>query len=422
MDDDVPPREEVAIPVEGAAVDAHRTAPPEMAVQAAGDKTAEVAGSTEGLTPVPILDTPIGYFIMQKMMNEGAAAEGWWEISLYSDAHIVGEVRTGLGPIEILNSVPHPFAEPPQMCLVVRSEYCAWEEGPVDWGKTDTSSFHGGGMDEELAGLISLAGGVRCKSGGVIRRSREGDPAGHPEAFGHHQPALPGQKDRNPILDLPQSMNVGDEVAELIAIYPKLELNQAVSLVRAARSFATATWLAEEDPNYAWLMLVAAVEAAANERWRNEAPTEVHFEDLLPEFCAALREIGGDEAIRLAADEFLPTLKATKKFVAFLLEYLPEPPETRPESFLQVDWGKMKAHMSVIYKWRSLAVHEGLPMPPPICQPLTSMHHDSPWAERPFAPTAAEGGNWAEKDMPMNLNTFVYVAGGALRNWWRSLG
>ncbi len=77
-------------------------------------------------------------------------------------------------------------------------------------------------------------------------------------------------------------------------------------------------------------------------------------------------------------------------------------------------WGSHSAY---------LALHEGIPFPPPMC--------DAPFDERGWpAPheggglglaTGTQGGVWMSDDLPMTLHTFEYIARGALLNWWSSL-
>ncbi len=53
-----------------------------------------------------------------------------------------------------------------------------------------------------------------------------------------------------------------DQVARLATI-PSLAAPAQIALVRAARAYASGIWIAEEDPNLAWLLLVTAIEVAA---------------------------------------------------------------------------------------------------------------------------------------------------------------
>jgi len=35
--------------------------------------------------------------------------------------------------------------------------------------------------------------------------------------------------------------------------------------------------------------------------------------------------------------------------------------------------------------------------------------------------SAGDGGVWPAKSLPMHFHLLAYIAGGVLRNWWRSL-
>jgi hypothetical protein len=64
-----------------------------------------------------------------------------------------------------------------------------------DMTASDTGGYHGGGPAEEVAALVSLALGVRCRSGGITRRWLRGDPdpLGTPFEADHRRPYLPEQ-------------------------------------------------------------------------------------------------------------------------------------------------------------------------------------------------------------------------------------
>jgi hypothetical protein len=124
------------------------------------------------------------------------------------------------------------------------------------------------------------------------------------------------------------------------------------------------------------------------------------------------------------AIEFADSIGATKKFVDFLIEYLPEPPEKRPPAWAHVNWSRddMRAAFTKIYAQRSLALHAGIPFPWPMCQP--PIKYEPSWEaveERQTATAvSAYGGTWSAKDLPMLLHTFEYIARRVLNSWWSS--
>ena len=61
-----------------------------------------------------------------------------------------------------------------------------------DLAVPDTSRFHGGTFDDEIAGLLSLATGARFQSGGVSRDWRvPDDPYGRPVSINRRTPYIP---------------------------------------------------------------------------------------------------------------------------------------------------------------------------------------------------------------------------------------
>lgn len=65
------------------------------------------------------------------------------------------------------------------------------------------------------------------------------------------------------------------------------------------------------------------------------------------------------------AKQVAPQIRATRKFVDFLVECAPEPPALRP-SWVALDWDAMADHATLIYRHRSAALHAGKPFPMPM--------------------------------------------------------
>ena len=112
-----------------------------------------------------------------------------------------------------------------------------------------------------------------------------------------------------------------------------------------------------------------------------------------------------------------------RKFVDFLMEFLPTPPQARPADWAQHSWIEedMRKSLRVIYGHRSRALHDGIPFPAPMCE--TAMRLDPQWAapaEKPLGDAVSTaGGVWVRQDIPMLLQTFEHIARGALLEWWR---
>jgi hypothetical protein len=111
---------------------------------------------------------------------------------------------------------------------------------------------------------------------------------------------------------------------------------------------------------------------------------------------------------------------STKKFTDFVLEFLPKPPNARPEAPFQHPWTTkaMKKSMSIIYKYRSRALHGGIPFPAPMCH-APILANNKVAEEKPFGlSTSMKGGVWMAKDLPLHLHTFEYITRSTIMNWF----
>ena len=211
---------------------------------------------------------------------------------------------------------------------------------------------------------------------------------------------------------------------EALASFPQLPPNGAITLTRVARLYQDALWLSESEPNLSWLLLVAAVETAAN-FWSagDDSPLE-RMREAREDFVAYLEASAGPDVAVRVAEEFAGSIGSTKKFVEFLRTYVPDPPEVRPADWGQVDWSVegLRRSFKQIYGYRSRALHDGMPFPAPMCDP--PYRHET-WrcvAERPIGlAMGVAGGTWLAKDTPMLLHTFEYIVRKALMKWWRSI-
>jgi hypothetical protein len=99
--------------------------------------------------------------------RDGAPSHTGWEFHLYTDAELTGEIRTGLGPYELINTVPAMArmarsvdAEP---AVVLRARDCLPRPEPpfaattlIEWPVAD-----------DVASLVSLILEIRLRSGGA---------------------------------------------------------------------------------------------------------------------------------------------------------------------------------------------------------------------------------------------------------------
>lgn len=362
----------------------------------------------------------------------GDVSRGAYEIPLYTDAHITGEEigrgqgKLDLGPYALFNAVP--FTEKLgllQPTVVMRYEDHSSDEEfvvpPMD--TTDDTRFHGGLLEDEIAALLSLCLGVRFRPSGITREFRsDNDPRGQPRAvwFGE----APTMTARFPRAVLPGAIathNLAE--ASLLPTFPKLRQADAVALVRAARSYQQGLWVAESEPELTWLFFVSAVETAANQWHSGDLDPQEILQQEKPELARKLTVIGGDELVLLVAAEFAQTMKATAKFMRFSTTFLPKAPPDRPDEWMQHKWSKkaLSKSLSVVYDYRSRALHAGKPYPTPMCLPPMHAGAGNVPAEILLGTAnATRGAIWVSKDTPINLHTFEYVVRRMLLNWWQS--
>jgi len=318
--------------------------------------------------------------------------------------------------------------------LVHFSEPFRFDQDPL---KMDNTRYHGGFRQDELGALVSLCLGRRIKAGGETRWFKSGgDPVGQPVDWGKRQSpvlmldddylVLPDVAGRN--AEAGQYFMAGANMDDLhpIKSVPYITSGQYITLIRAARYYQDALWIAESEPNLAWLMIVSALESAAGEYSSTLGTPEEILRESRTDLVKLLQEAGGDELVRKVALLMEPELRATRKFINFVLDFLPTPPPRRPSHlYNQVDWSKAEQRklLNKIYQYRSNALHGGIPFPYPMNQPPPRVWEDDP--APPEIPeglgTTALGGTWARADTPITLNTFHYIARGALLKWWSSL-
>ena len=359
-----------------------------------------------------------------RRMRDGAPADGAFEFPIVSDAQIVSDLRSGFGPYQLLNPVSATSDAPFTSAVIVRVDYhlahdLAVATAPVE--KTDSSAFHGGWIKDELAALVSLSLGIRARAGGTTREfSTDGDPRGTPVEWDRLEDPIPlrGQRLIVPRLRGEHSL---DDLQQL-GLLPDADPDLVVALIRAARLYQDAVWLADVEPNMAWLLLVSAVEAAAA-HWRATEDDPVdRLRTSRPDLEPLLLEAGGQELLSNVAIQIAPYMGATRRFIDFLETFLPDPPTDRPPAWAQFDWKDKRAMgkaFGLVYRYRSIALHSGVPFPSPMCAPPTRISAASSVAEIPTGlSTRWRGAAWKHTDTPLLLSTFEHIARGSLLKWW----
>jgi hypothetical protein len=397
--------------------------------------------SATSQAPQPRMAGPFGYYNW-KLALSGRAEVKAEEYGLYSDSSFRGEIGGSGSPYAIFNLVAWVAWPPTQatvhMALVLRvslyfdpEEVLAELQRRLERGERDVSGFYGGNLPDEFAALFSLALGVRLRAGPLTREftASSGD-RGRP--VGWDPRSVPSLIRSSLAPRLPNLTNQVSLSSDLVDRYPSLESDDAIALLRAARSYQEAVWNADDDPNFAWLQLVSAVETAAA-RWYPKSsvgakatPREL-LESVHPEFTAKLIEAGDEACAQVVAREFAGMVKSQAKFLSFLDKFMPGPPQPRPPLWSAVPWSDkvwLGKAMKRVYEHRSKALHESIPFPPAMCaSPMKSEDAGlAAWSERPVAAyTQQAGGMWTGEDLPILLSTFEYIVRSALQGWWHSL-
>ncbi|MFF1400192.1 hypothetical protein ACFVZD_41280 [Streptomyces sp. NPDC058287] len=351
-------------------------------------------------------------------VERGCPRRGGAEFLLYSDTHATGDLAVTCHPYVLTNSFGFPQSGRlgPVLALYLDDHFPVFDVQPMN--KTDTDGWLNLTLDDEIACLISLAAGMRLRSGGRVRRFTDEAPRGAPEFYNHRVPDWTATE--RPIYPTPKQVSM-ESLDGWMDRYLALGREDAVTLVRAARQYRDALWVADTDPELSWLFLVSALEViAGREALRDADPPELLRQEM-PELAAQLLEAGGEVHLATAASRLVHIVKATARFMSCAKKYLPEPPSVRPEEYAQVgwDWPNLKKRINQVYGYRSARLHGGVPFPSPLCQ--VPMPSGATLDERPAGIAAAAGNAaWLAKDLPMHLHTFGYIVRGCLLRWWQT--
>lgn len=348
------------------------------------------------------------------------------EYALYTDAQVVGEPPP-FGPYRLLHTQAERAVArgvPALYLRVTRDQ----EIRRIDWENTQADHYHGGTESDEIAALLSLEAGMRAAVEDVPARlfMVPGEPFGRPYAFAPFR-HLPQLVDPGPLPRVP-AVTGSREIGGLTRLprLPELAPGDAIAVVKAARLYQQALWLAETAPEFAWLLFVSAVETAAVHH-AGEVSDAERLDAWSPALAERLRATGDEALFAEAARLIAPVTGATGKFLRFMLRFAPqELPPPRPGPDARVDLGSRKRRerlYSLIYGYRSAALHAGRPFPAPMC--AAPAHEDGAIVEVPLGARARAAGFgtavWLADDLPILLNTFAVLVRGALLAWWDAL-
>jgi len=201
---------------------------------------------------------------------------------------------------------------------------------------------------------------------------------------------------------------------------------QTNALIKAARQYQQAIWIADSDPSLAWLMLVSAIETAASE-WSSDSSPVEKLEIAFPKLVKLIAESKSPDLLAPVAEILKQLTGSTKRFVSFIKAFVPLPPAGRPQPYLQFSFAPddLQKAVKLIYGHRSKSLHSGTAFPLPMCEPpqhIWAADTLSSVQEKPQGlAMSSRNASWTAEQTPMLLNTFEHIARGALLNWWRSL-
>lgn len=321
--------------------------------------------------------------------SAGIESDRRYESAFYCDTTFTGD-QVQAGPYLLINTIAHGSQEDGP-AIVLRTDWFLEWDVDASINETDDSRYVGGTADDEVASLLALALGTRVRAGGRVREWRNEDPLGRPVEYDRHPsrpPRAPGPA-VVPCLSEPRNL---ESAAALLGGYGVIDPGKAVRLARSARLYSSAIWIADADPNMAWLLLVSAVETAASTTDARRG--------------------------------------ATRRFCDFLAERAPDPPPVRAP-WSTVDWTRLGELAASIYDMRSRALHDGRPFPDPMLRAPrweTNLENDldegasAGYIERPDGIAQfSHDAVWSSADMPMLLWVFEYIVRGSLQGWWLDL-
>jgi hypothetical protein len=152
--------------------------------------------------------------------------------------------------------------------------------------KTYDEHYHAGDHFDEVGALISLILGIRAQAGPATRRfDANTDPLGTPMEFDYKPvPVLLPLRESPRIPRLQEAANLLNLAP--IEKLPRLTLEAANVVMKVARMYQQALWLADTHPEMSWLLFVSAVEAAAAYWWMSSLRNDEG--PWLPEELAAI--------------------------------------------------------------------------------------------------------------------------------------
>jgi hypothetical protein len=360
-----------------------------------------------------------------------------WEHPLFSDAYfdLEGMVKE-VGPYKLFLLNPFLHLEDKSLGkprFILQFDNYLPDNINYDFNKTHNQHDTGGNQADEITALISICLGIRIKAGEENRffssdkdlrgmpleLGRKTDPSYITSKFFGNQYILPNAIKTKVLKDL-----------DILFDFPLMLEEDAIVLLRAARLYQEAVWLVENTPEISWIFLVSMIEVVAN-HWRRDDSVVHRFqqsplgEKITHQIKLYVGEIESvDDLVSEIADILSDYTGSTAKFKDFIMNFLPPPPVIRPPSYAQHSWeqSELRKTLGKIYDYRSKALHAGQPFPAPMClPPMLVGENNEPEEILSTLAMGTRGSTWVQKDVPIMLHTFEYIARNAVLNWWKSV-
>jgi hypothetical protein len=347
------------------------------------------------------------------MLIQGPGKKNLLLRSLLCIATLTLVAEDKFSPFEIINCCPmrpqYGRVQPVIILRILDFPSCGVNPRDVkalfEYHNSRVKYHYPGGSNDEMASLLSLALGIRLKSGKEHRFFQPSSRYGM-QFFPEYKPSFvfsAGERPRLPWATGHVSINSAES---LIAAFFRSSPHQALALLRAARLYADALWVAESQPELSWLFLVSAIEVAANHNSNQYNPIEL-LKSEKPQWYEVAKNV--TDVLRDIAKHYATLSRATRKFKNFLLRYKPDPPSKRPHDTVQLTWDdeNLEKNFGQIYIHRSKTLHAGVPFPGYMCTP--TFQHEKWDAPAEF---------WSSS---MTLHIFEYIVRGSLLKWWTEI-
>lgn len=348
-----------------------------------------------------------------------------FEVPLFTDSCVVGDINESTSCYSILNLCNmHAREGFVYESLILRARWFLKNERRFDL-ETDESAYHSGWAADEIAAIVGMILGIRLKAGDIVREygGFNADPLGRPKSSRRPNSIFEKRHGTLIVPSLCKTVNIGSVLD--FKLLANLDKGDYIALIRAARMYQDAIWIVESEPELAWLILVSALETAANHWDKTNYSVLQKLEKSKPKLYERLHSVGGEDLCMYVAKEIEGTLGATNKFIKFCIEFFPEAPIERPAQYAQVKWSKsnFRIILNVIYSSRSKALHGGIPFAAPFCLPPTIIELNAPASEKGMLGLAqhSHGASWKSQDIPISANCFFMFAHGVLNKWLRYL-